>query len=442
MAKKLFAIVFILNYIIMGLGRYYALPLPVSVTMELSFITLIVFLLADKKVLKSDWARISNPCIFIYAVWFAYCVFQIINNTCNTGLEISAWFKDFRNVAVLMLYPMIIVPVLFKDKKGIKFFIFLWGIMTLLATAKGYWQKNRGFDPYEMQWLLTYGRRTHFIITGIRYFSFFTDAANYGCNMAATMVAFGILAFSTKKRLEKIFYLVVMLGAGYGMMISGTRSAILVAGFGLAMYMFLSKNFKMFSVSGIAFLVIICGLKFTMIGDSNRMIHRMRTAFDPNDPSKAVRDMNKARIATFMQDAPIGIGLGRDISNVPVNNKYHVLAGTPPDSTQVYIWVHTGIIGLWIYMGVMIALVLAGGYIILFKIKDKELRQMLSAFLTGFACMIIAGYGNQVTTQYPNNLIFFGALALVFSGVLVDQEILNKKEIEDKETNEALIEEK
>ena len=59
-----------------------------------------------------------------------------------------------------------------------KFFIFLWGVMTLLAFAKGYYQKNRGFDPYEMNWLMTYGRRTHFIITGIRYFSFFTDAAN------------------------------------------------------------------------------------------------------------------------------------------------------------------------------------------------------------------------------------------------------------------------
>lgn len=435
MAKKLFAIVFILNYIIMGLGRYYTLPLPVSVTMELSFILLIVVMAADKKILKSDWSRLSNPCLFIYAVWLAYCTFQIVNSTCNNA-DIGAWFKDYRNVAILMLYPMIIMPVMFRDKKGMKFFIFLWGVMTLLATAKGYYQKNRGFDPYEMTWLLTYGRRTHFIITGIRYFSFFTDAANYGCNMAATMVSFGILAFSTKKLKEKLFYLLVMVGAGYGMLISGTRSAILVAGFGIAMYMFLSKNFKMFSISGFAFLVIICGLKFTNVGDGNRMIHRMRTAFDPNDPSKAVRDMNRAKIAKYMSDAPIGIGLGRDVTNVPVNNKYYVVAITPPDSTQVYIWVHTGIIGLWLYMGVMIALVLAGGYVILFKIRDKELRQMLSAFLTGFACMIIAGYGNQVTTQYPNNLIFFGAVALVFSGVIVDKEISERKAEETKQIEE------
>ncbi|MBR6285366.1 MAG: O-antigen ligase family protein [Bacteroidaceae bacterium] len=435
MAKKLFAIVFILNYIIMGLGRYYTLPLPVSVTMELSFILLIVVMAADKKILKSDWSRLSNPCLFIYAVWLAYCTFQIVNSTCNNA-DIGAWFKDYRNVAILMLYPMIIMPVMFRDKKGMKFFIFLWGVMTLLATAKGYYQKNRGFDPYEMNWLMTYGRRTHFIITGIRYFSFFTDAANYGCNMAATMVSFGILAFSTKKLKEKLFYLLVMVGAGYGMLISGTRSAILVAGFGIAMYMFLSKNFKMFSISGFAFLVIICGLKFTNVGDGNRMIHRMRTAFDPNDPSKAVRDMNRAKIAKYMSDAPIGIGLGRDVTNVPVNNKYYVVAITPPDSTQVYIWVHTGIIGLWLYMGVMIALVLAGGYVILFKIRDKELRQMLSAFLTGFACMIIAGYGNQVTTQYPNNLIFFGAVALVFSGVIVDKEISERKAEETKQIEE------
>ena len=52
--------------------------------------------------------------------------------------------------------------------------------MTLLAAAKGYWQKNKGFDSTELSWLWAYGARTHFIHSGIRYFSFFTDAGLFG----------------------------------------------------------------------------------------------------------------------------------------------------------------------------------------------------------------------------------------------------------------------
>lgn len=55
--------------------------------------------------------------------------------------------------------------------------------MTLLAAAKGYWQKNKGFDSTELSWLWAYGARTHFIHSGIRYFSFFTDAGLFGASM-------------------------------------------------------------------------------------------------------------------------------------------------------------------------------------------------------------------------------------------------------------------
>jgi hypothetical protein len=48
----------------------------------------------------------------------------------------------------------------------------LWGILTLLAVAKGYMQKNHGFDSAELIWVLTRGANTHLLRTGIRYFSF------------------------------------------------------------------------------------------------------------------------------------------------------------------------------------------------------------------------------------------------------------------------------
>lgn len=49
--------------------------------------------------------------------------------------------------------------------------LILWGIMTLLAAAKDIGKEQR-FDSTELSWLWAYGARTHFIHSGIRYFSF------------------------------------------------------------------------------------------------------------------------------------------------------------------------------------------------------------------------------------------------------------------------------
>ena len=100
--------------------------------------------------------------------------------------------------------------------------------ITLLAVAKGYMQKNQGFDSAELAWVMTRGYNTHILKTGIRYFSFFTDAANYGCGMGLSLVVFFLSSFYTKNKYLKIFYLIVAAGAGYGLLISGTRASMAV----------------------------------------------------------------------------------------------------------------------------------------------------------------------------------------------------------------------
>ena len=51
----------------------------------------------------------------------------------------------------------------------------------------------------------------------------------------------------------------------------------------------------------------------------------MRSAFDKKDASANVRDINKAAIPKYMQDAPWGIGIGMTQANIPANNKYRKL---------------------------------------------------------------------------------------------------------------------
>lgn len=56
--------------------------------------------------------------------------------------------------------------------------------------------KNHGFSSKDLYFLhVLGGARTHIIWSGIRYFSCFSDAANYGVHAAMSAVTFAIAAF-------------------------------------------------------------------------------------------------------------------------------------------------------------------------------------------------------------------------------------------------------
>lgn len=426
--KILFIIIFTVNYIIMGINRYVSIPIPISVVMDGMYMVTIAILTIYSIKKTEGWHRIFNAMTGIYLAWVIYCLIEAFNDTTGTGFAFTPWFREVRPMAFHILYIIIIYALLFNKIKDIKWFMFIWGIFILLATAKGYWQRNHGFDRYEMAWLMSGGARTHFISTGIRYFSFFSDAANYGSNMAACMVIYSICALYTKKKFEKIYCILITLASGYGMLISGTRSAMMVALMGYVLFTLLSKNWKYFTIAIGVVIFSVGFFKFTTLGDSNKLIHRMRTAFNPDDASLQVRLQNQKAIKAYMREAPWGIGIGRDGSNIPTTNKYWVVSITPPDSSLVYIWIRTGIIGLIVFLTVIISLILMECYIVMFKIKHKELRGFLTAFTCAGACMLIAGYGNNILTQYPNSLLFFGAQALVFMGTYFDRQLTLEEE--------------
>ena len=144
------------------------------------------------------------------------------------------------------------------------------------------------------------------------------------------------------------------------------------------------------------------------------MIRRMRTAFDKSDKSKGARDVNKEAISKYMKEAPWGIGFGMSTEDVPANNKYKIVSSIPPDSTYVYIWVHTGVLGVTLFVIVNVLILLGGCRVVLFKLHNKVLCGIGAAFCCGFIGINLGGYGNQILTQYPNVFIYYGGMALVY----------------------------
>ena len=191
---------------------------------------------------------------------------------------------------------------------------------------------------------------------------------------------------------------------------------------GLLSYIFLSKSIKIAIPFTIAFGLFVFMLAFTNIGNSNQSIRRMRSAFNKDDASANQRSINQEAMKKYMKEAPWGIGMNIGYQNVPANNKYTFMATVPPDSEYVFIWIHTGIIGITVFLICTAIMIIGACRIVFFKLQSPSLRGIGAGFCCAMISQQLGGYGNQVLMQFPNCLIFYGGLSLVYALPYMERE--------------------
>ena len=292
----------------------------------------------------------------------------------------------------------------------------LWAILCLFSFFWTWKQQNIGLTSAESIWLESAGRRTHIINGGtlIRYWSTFNDAATYGCHAAAAAIAFFIFSITAKIRRDRIFFLITAILVTKGMFASGTRTAMFCMIGGFMVFLVLSRSIKILIPSAIIGGILFSLLIFTNIGQGNQQIRRMRSGFNKNDASANVRTINQTAIKKYIADAPWGLGLAINTDNVPANNKYKKLSVIPPDSEYVFIWVHTGPIGITTFLILTAIMFLGACWITMFKLKNRSLIGIGAGFCGAFAAIQLGGYANQILMQFPNCLTFYGGLAIVY----------------------------
>ena len=240
-------------------------PVPLSLPNEMLEICLLVMAIID--VGSHQFGRTANLMLFALMIWCGFCTIEVLNDTCGLGIDIGAWYSGARLLAFQLMYAFL-VYLLFINKPDIliKYF-YAWGLLSLFAVFWVWKQQQFGFTANENLWIQTRGRTTHILQAGtlIRYFSCYSDAANFGVAMASTAVAFIIFAITSKIKKYKYFFFAVGAGCVWAMFPSGTRTATacLIAGF-LA-YIFLSKSFKIAVPFTILFLLFVFFLAFTNI---------------------------------------------------------------------------------------------------------------------------------------------------------------------------------
>ena len=408
------ALIFV-NYFVQFFGKLRLLPngIPTSLYNELLELMLIGIALIDIRKVP-QFGRLWNLMFLTLLIWFGYCTLEILNDTCGLGVDVGGWYGGARMMAIQLIYAAIIFTLYISEPEKLIKYLRIWAILCLFSYFWTWKQQNLGFTSAEQVWLETKGRTTHLVNGITRYWSTFNDAACYGCHAAAAAVTFFCIAITTKIKRDRIFFLITALLVTKGMFASGTRTAMFCMIGGFLVFLILSRSLKIMVPSAIIGGFLLSLLVFTNIGQGNSQIRRMRSAFNKNDASANVRTINQATIRKYLADAPWGLGLGISYDNVPANNKYKKLSTIPPDSEYVFIWVHTGKIGITTFLILTVIMFVGACWITMFKIKSRSLMGIGAGFCSAFVAIQLGGYANQVLMQFPNALTFYGGLAIVY----------------------------
>ncbi len=418
----------VLAFTAIGLTRYIVgAPLGLSIDAFL-VLTAVAFFFKNFYQKIEKWPFTSDLTILM-GIWFLYTLAEIMN---PEALSRTAWFYAMRGLA---LYPLLVIPLaflLFKRVKHLDTFLYLWGLLSIIGSLKGFVQLYIGPDYAEQRWLDQVGAITHILFGELRVFSFYSDAGQFGAAQGAAGIVGIILYFNVKDYRKKIFFLVMGLSGIYGMFISGTRGAIIVPMVGALLYLIHRKNIRVIFLGVLILAGIYVFFKYTYIGHSNQQIRRMRTAFNPDeDASLQVRLENRKILKVYLATRPFGGGVGSAGDWGQRFSPRGFLANVATDSWYVQIWAEMGIVGLLLHLFVLSYIIIKGSYYIMFKVKDPELRGKLSAIAAGFAGIMGASYGNGVLGQLPTGILTYMTWAFLFMAPMLDREITEMKKIEE-----------
>ena len=282
------------NYVVFGLTRNNLMPsgVPLSLVTEGLEILLLGVAIIDARQ-SPHFERAGNLMLYALAFWCGFCTLEILNDTCGLGMNAAAWYQGARMLAFQILYVFLIFTIYINNTKRLVQYLLFFAGLSLFGSLYAFKQKYIGFSPAESAWLV--GSVTHVLQGGtlIRYFSIYSDAANFGEGIASAAVAFFIFGITTKIKKYRYLFLITGVLCVWGMFLSGTRTAMGCLGVGIIAYIFLSKSVRIAVPVTLFFGLVFVFLAFTNIGQGNQQIRRMRSVFNKKDQSANARTINQ-----------------------------------------------------------------------------------------------------------------------------------------------------
>jgi hypothetical protein len=407
----------ILGFVLLGLARYIGSDIQIGLGMDIVLVLTYVAIIIKHFYDKGIWKPAKNDVTLLAAIWLGYSILEFFNPEAQSH---AAWFSGMRGISLYMMLIIPLVLIFIDNVRKLDFFFTLWGIFSILVSLKGIMQITIGPDPWEQLWLSTSAGQTHIIWGQLRAFSFLSDAGQFGANQAYSAVVALIVAFAEKKRGRRMFFLLVAALGITGMFLSGTRGAISIPLAGFAFFFILRKSGTLMISGTLLLLFVLVFFKFTYIGQDNSFIRRMRSAFNPNDPSLQVRIENQKKLSVYLATRPFGGGIGHAGVKAKAFLPDAFLSNIATDSWYVLIWAEQGIVGLVLHLFILFYILIKGSYKIMFRIRDPILKLKMAALASGMMGVMVASYGNAVLGTMPTSLLIYTSMALMLNTEKLD----------------------
>jgi putative inorganic carbon (HCO3(-)) transporter len=375
---------------------------------------LLGFFIRQRK--NPDWSIFKGPVATVILLWVGYNLLEVINPWAESRM---AWVYSVRTVGILTLTYFIFVYQI-NSVKSIRIILKVWLGLAFIAAIYGYKQEFIGIADSEMAGLVNdpLSISLLFIDGHWRKYSIFSDPVEFSYNMVITiLLCIALIAGPISKR-KKIILTVVAMAMLYSILFSGTRSSYVLIPAALILFAILNfrKEIMVFSaIAGFFTLVLI------YIPTTNGTLYRFQSAFKPSDDaSYNVRKQNQKKIQPYILSHPMGGGLGATGAWGVMFAPNSFLATFPPDSGYMRVAVELGWIGLLVFC-CMMYVVLKSGIENFYRIKDPELRMYCLAMTLVLFALNIGNFPQEALTQYPNNILFYLAIAIIQVTYRIDQ---------------------
>ena len=403
---------FFINYV----SEFLPGEVPIGTLLDaITYLLILGYFIKQKS--ENDWSYFKNPISALIVIWLVYNLLQAIN---PAAASVLAWVYTVRTVGFIMLMYFVFVYHI-RSVDFIKYLLKLWLALDVIAAISAFQQENFGFLSFERKWLYSDPQRVSllFIDGHMRKFAIFSDPVTFSYNMVIGALLCIALIMGNITLRKKIILGCLAAFFLYVMLYSGTRAAYVLLPASLIILAVLNFNRKVLIFSIMAGLMLVF-LIFAPI--SNPLIKRFQTAFKPSDdPSYNVRAENQKRIKPFILAHPFGGGLG----SVGVWGRRFspnsMLAKFPPDSGYVRVAVEMGWVGLLLFC-TLFFVVLRNGINNFFLIKDPQLKNYCMAMILVIFAFNIGNFPQQAIVQYPSNIIFYLAIAIIVACKRLDTE--------------------
>ena len=357
---------------------------------------------------ERDFSAFKNPIGFFILLWIWYNILQVLNPGAGSRM---AWVYTVRSMALMLVLFYVAsygLNSLAKVKLVIKVIVG-WAFVSALYSLKQEWI---GFSNAELAWLYADEKRFQLIFqwNRLRVFSLFSDPTTFGILMGYMGVFCGILATGPFKLSKRIWLGIAAGSMILGMAYAGSRTPFVMVPIGIVFYTIMTFKRQTLIALGI---FAVLGTGMVLKSTSNAVIWRIQSAFKPStDASVQVRLDNQALIQPYIQQHPLGAGLGSTGMWGERFTPNSWLAGFAHDSLYVRIGVETGYIGLLIYMA-MLFVAMRTGFYYYFRCKDPTIKILYCAITTAVILLALASYPQEAITLLPTSIVFYIFLAML-----------------------------